>query len=356
MNYTKVYENYFNKLIEHRNNNEVSIMYPPFYDGEILDDISNNIATVIFTTGTTGTPKGVLHDRDSIDNSIELNTDIFGISSDDILLNYLPTWTIGTYIYTLPTYLKGGTIFHDKFSVDVFKEHLTNNPTTTLLIPTMIDMLIESGEVFDLSSFRNIGTGAEEVKYKHLEYLLDSGAKSVTHIYGSSEAIPATLHHTFHSKDELTLGLKEVSTFEYDNRDSLLLSGVSVANSYYGMGEIELYDSKDNFEIIDGLYFWKNRTDNIVKKKGWKQVVDREFEIIEKEFPEDLNPSKLVWHRDIGDREVTIIEVGSNWKFEEEGRTPRLLVNGDIVYVSKTTLHKIHKGNGGLKVHIKQYK
>ena len=356
MNYTKVYEDYFNKLIEHRNNNEVSIMYPPFYDGKLLDDIPDNIATVIFTTGTTGLPKGVLHDRNSIDNSIELNTEIFNITSDDILLNFLPTWTIGTYIYTLPTHLKGGNIFHNKFSVEVFKEYLNHKPTTTLLIPTMIDMLIESGEEFDLSTFRNIGTGAEEVKLKHLEYLLNCGAQSVTHIYGSSEAIPATLQNTFHSKDELTLGLMKVNTFEYDNKDSLLLSGVSVANSYYGMGEIELYDSKDYFEIIDGLYFWRNRTDNIVKKKGWKQVVEREFEIIEKEFPSDLDANKLVWHRDGGDREVTILEVGSDWKFEEEGRSPRLLIKGDTVYVSKTTLHKIHKGSGGLKVYIKQYK
>ena len=85
----------------------------------------------------------------------------------------------------------------------------------------------------------------------------------------------------------------KVNTFEYDNKDSLLLSGVSVANSYYGMGEIELYDSKDYFEIIDGLYFWRNRTDNIVKKKGWKQVVEREFEIIEKELSSgNVDPKK----------------------------------------------------------------
>ena len=64
----------------------------------------------------------------------------------------------------------------------------------------------------------------------------------------------------------------------------------------------------------------------------------------------------MIWHRDTGDREVTILDTGGNWKFEAEGRNPRLLSQGDVVYVSKTTLHKIHKGNGNLKVYIKEFK
>ena len=175
-------------------------------------------------------------------------------------------------------------------------------------------------------------------------------------MYGSSEGIPLSLYNTFYNKEDITLGLKEVDGFKYDNKESLFLSGKSVSKSYVGDYFGDWYDSKDNFIIKDGLYFWQKRTDNIVKKKGWKAVMEREFEIYEKEFLESLDPSTLTWHKDKGDREVTILETGGNWKFETENKEPLVLKEGDVVYVSKTTLHKIHKGDGNLKVSIKEYK
>ncbi len=349
MNYSKIYKEYFDKLIDCRNKKIPSILYPPDYQGEEITDLPKDTATVIFTTGTTGIPKATVHTFESLENIIRLNTSILNINKDDVLANFLPTWTIGTYIYTVPTFLKGGKIIHDKFSPKAFQEALHTVPiTTTLLIPTMLDMMKDSGLKFDLSNIRNVGVGAEQVNREHLEYVLDLGAHSVTHMYGSSEAIPLSLYNTFTSKEDIDLGLKEVQTFKYTNKDSLIISGISVSNN-----EV---DTKDNFNIENNLYYWQRRTDNIVKKKGWKAVVEREFEILEREFPADIDPETMVWHYDVGDREVTILETGRDWKFEAEGRTPRVLREGDVVYVSKTTYHKIHKGKGNLKVSIKQFK
>ena len=55
---------------------------------------------------------------------------------------------------------------------------------------------------------------------------------------------------------------------EVKNKDTLVISGVSVSNY-----EV---DTKDNFIIEDGLYYWQSRTDNIVKRKGWKVVEEKE--------------------------------------------------------------------------------
>lgn len=280
MNYNQVYKQYFEKLLTCRDSNQPSIMFPPNFNGDydeqtVLKVLPNDTATVIFTTGTTGEPKGVIHTRDSIDNAIESNTKLLDISKDDVLMNFLPTWTIGTYIYTVPTYLKGGKIIHDKFTPEGFKEYLNQKPTITLLIPTMLDMMKDSGIEYDLSCVRNVGVGAEQVDKRHLEYVLDLGAKSVTHMYGSSEAIPLSLYNTFYNKEDITLGLKEVDTFKYDNKNSLFISGISVSKSYIGDNFGEWYDSKDNFIIENGLYYWQKRTDNIVKKKGWKAVVEK---------------------------------------------------------------------------------
>ena len=55
---------------------------------------------------------------------------------------------------------------------------------------------------------------------------------------------------------------------EVKNKDTLVISGISVSNN-----EV---DTKDNFTIRDGLYYWQSRTDNIVKRKGWKVVEEKE--------------------------------------------------------------------------------
>ena len=133
----------------------------------------------------------------------------------------------------------------------------------------MLDMMKESGLDFDLSNLRNVLVGAEKVSKEHLEFVLDLGVQSVTHAYGSSEAIPITLYNTFTNKEDIHLGLKEVDTFKYDNKDTLVISGISVSNN-----EV---DTKDNFIIEDGLYYWQSRTDNIVKRKGWKVVEEKEI-------------------------------------------------------------------------------
>ena len=269
MNYTKVYKEYFDKLIDCRNKKIPSIMYPPNYQGDKINDLPEDTATVVFTTGTTGTPKATIHTFESLENIIRINTEILGITKDDVLANFIPTWTIGTYIYTVPTYLKGGNIIHDKFSPDKFQKYLYNVPiTTAILIPTMLDMMKDSGLDFDLSNLRNVLVGAEKINKEHLEYVLDLGAQSVTPAYGSSEAIPITLYNTFTKKENIHLGLKEVDTFKYDNKDTLVISGISVSNN-----EV---DTKDNFTIRDGLYYWQSRTDNIVKRKGWKVVEEKE--------------------------------------------------------------------------------
>ena len=78
--------------------------------------------------------------------------------------------------------------------------------------------------------------------------------------------------------------------------------------------------------------------------------VDR---ILHRTFPEDTPNDQLVWHRDRADRWITIVE-SNGWQLQLENELPIILEAGTIHYIQKDRFHRVIKGNGPLKVSIKE--
>ena len=70
-------------------------------------------------------------------------------------------------------------------------------------------------------------------------------------------------------------------------------------------------------------------------------------------FSNDINPDSLVWHRDIEDRLVTVLE-GKKWLLQFENLMPFELVNGMVYTIPKYTYHRIIKGENNLILNIKE--
>jgi quercetin dioxygenase-like cupin family protein len=68
-------------------------------------------------------------------------------------------------------------------------------------------------------------------------------------------------------------------------------------------------------------------------------------------FDEKINPIELLWHRDLHERKVTILE-GTGWKFQLDEKIPRELSKGDVIYIPGMIYHRIIKGEGDLKILI----
>ena len=71
-------------------------------------------------------------------------------------------------------------------------------------------------------------------------------------------------------------------------------------------------------------------------------------------FESNTDSHELVWHRDKGDRVVTVLE-GEGWMFQMDNAIPYELEEGDVLNISKMEYHRIYKaGSTDLVLEIKE--
>ncbi len=69
---------------------------------------------------------------------------------------------------------------------------------------------------------------------------------------------------------------------------------------------------------------------------------------------ENVEDQQLIWHKDRKDRTVKVI-YGTGWKLQYDNELPTELEVGQNYCIKKEQFHRLHKGNGELKLEIKEY-
>ena len=82
----------------------------------------------------------------------------------------------------------------------------------------------------------------------------------------------------------------------------------------------------------------------------WK---DGKREVI-REFPVDVDPGELIWHRDRERRHLTVLE-SVGWSFQHENQLPFDLTPGETIHIAPRSYHRVIKGTGPLVVHVQMY-
>jgi hypothetical protein len=81
--------------------------------------------------------------------------------------------------------------------------------------------------------------------------------------------------------------------------------------------------------------------------------------ISEKKWIREFDPSiseseEYVWHRDLNDREITVIE-GDGWSFQFDDELPQVINREDKIFVPKMAYHRLLVGRTKLKIHIEEF-
>lgn len=118
-----------------------------------LDDPFN----IIYSSGTTGTPKGILHDhRFRYRQMRRMGT--YGLNADAINLVSTPLYSNTTLVSALPTLFHGGTlVLMAKFNAHRFLELAEQHKVThAMLVPVQYQRILAEPDFdrFDLSSFK----------------------------------------------------------------------------------------------------------------------------------------------------------------------------------------------------------
>ncbi|MBU8537182.1 AMP-binding protein [Falsiroseomonas tokyonensis] len=152
---------------------------------------------LVYTSGTTGRPKGAVLDQRALRHNALSAQHAFEITAQDRVLTVLPLFHVGGLnIQTTPALMAGAEVLlHPRFDADAFFDDLVRHrPTLTLLVPAVMQALVSHPRwaSADLSSLRAIGAGSSDVPLPLIEAFHARGIP-VQQVYGATETCPIAI-------------------------------------------------------------------------------------------------------------------------------------------------------------------
>lgn len=170
-------------------------------DAGILDATQYGITDpllVVYTSGTTGRPKGAVLSEQAVLCSALMSQHMFNLSPADRVLNVLPLFHVGGLnIQPLPTLLFGGTVvLHARFDPRAAVVALDTDRITLInSVPTLLQAIIAepAWKASSLSSLRAISIGSTDVPISLIRLIHERGIP-LLQVYGATETSPVAIY------------------------------------------------------------------------------------------------------------------------------------------------------------------
>ncbi len=153
---------------------------------------------IVYTSGTTGRPKGAVLRQEALLWNGVMSQHMHGLTSDDHVLTVLPFFHVGGLnIQTTPALHQGATVtIHSRFTPDATLATIERDrPTLTVLVPATIQAVSDhpAWATTDLSSLKAVSTGSTIVPPHLVDRFVARGVP-VLQVYGSTETCPVAIY------------------------------------------------------------------------------------------------------------------------------------------------------------------
>jgi fatty-acyl-CoA synthase len=269
----------------------------------------NDAAFILYTSGTTGFPKGALYTHkmlfwNSINTQLRLN-----LASEDVTVNVMPSFHTGGWnVLITPMLHHGGCIWlMDQFdpgqALSTFAE---SKSTLLMVVPTMLKMMTEAPnfESVDLSHLRYFIVGGESMPIPLIEQWAEKGIP-VRQGYGLTEVGPnvTSLHQDDTIRKRGSIGFfnfyiegkivdDQGQKVPSGNVGELWLSGPNVTPGYWNLAEANAkslvdgwFKTGDLVRMDDEGYIYVEGRKKEMYISGGENVYPREIEKVLQENP-----------------------------------------------------------------------
>ncbi len=165
---------------------------PPTLKSVPPPDLSDE-ALVVYTSGTTGNPKGVLLSHYNLLVDAQAIAEWHQVSESETMMCVLPLHHVNGIVVTLMTPLYGGTtiVLNQKFHPDRFFERISaERVAITSVVPTMLQILLHARldmAAYKMQNFRHVICGAGPLTVELASRFEQTFKIPIVHGYGLSE-------------------------------------------------------------------------------------------------------------------------------------------------------------------------
>jgi malonyl-CoA/methylmalonyl-CoA synthetase len=153
-------------------------------------------AVIVYTSGTTGPPKGVVLPRRAISSNLDALADAWEWTGDDVLAHALPLFHVhGLILGILGPLRLGGVVHHlGRFSSDAMAAELAGPATMMFGVPTMYHRLADDAErdpevAAGMSRARLLVSGSAALPATDHERITAATGQRVVERYGMTESL-----------------------------------------------------------------------------------------------------------------------------------------------------------------------
>jgi len=161
-----------------------------------IDAADNDLSYIIYSSGTTGLPKGVMFNYRMQFEAAKVFIVELGLTKSDISLNVMPLFHSGGHtMASAISYVAGTNVMIKKFEAKKVLETISKEKVTVIhLVPTMIASLLEVPDIneYDLSSLKTIFYAASPISLSLLRKAMSVfGRDRFIQCYGLTENGPS---------------------------------------------------------------------------------------------------------------------------------------------------------------------
>jgi long-chain acyl-CoA synthetase len=276
---------------------------------ELADTDAGDTAVILYTSGTTGQPKGAELTHANLKRNAEVSSKLVDLSHEDVALGALPLFHSFGQTCTMNAVVASGAMMTQlpRFDPDKALEIIERDKATIFQgVPTMYNAILHSDkrDEFDTSSLRACMSGGSAMPAELMRNFEEAFDTKILEGYGLSETSPvASFNHLDRERKPGSIGTPiegvEMKLVDDDGNDvgegevgEIVVRGHNVMKGYWRREEATREAIRDGWFYTgdmakiddDGYFFIVDRKKELIIRGGYN-VYPREVEEVLYEHP-----------------------------------------------------------------------